>query len=636
MNLLPWKLRELTDKVTNVVMNYTEVEARVRESTNDEPWGPSGTVMQELANDTFMYETFNEVTGMLWKRIFHEGRSNWRRIYKGLLVVSYLLRNGSERFVTSAREHVNDLRALQNFTFHDEHGKDQGVNVRNKSKELVHFLKDNDRLREERKKARKNKNKYVGMSNDDYKFGRGRYDEDDNYKHHKREQSGSSFQDESPKTKTRHSRNESNGSIGYSDDFEPSDSERNNRNSPKGVKYNFSVDSLEVATNPKDYADDRTDSKYDSTLSNSNSKPRRPVTTSKRVSLGAAAQYTGDQTPSVTPTKASNNTSSSDPLDLFASPVKPKPSGVVEDLFSDFDSLANSRNTVAIPPPNSKAANGDFADFEAFQSNGVNSPSVNILDSQSVLSPTAQSPQQNLFSNNLMSPNLPPPMQLNMTYNNPSNMNMMQAAVPVHQLQTTPVNFTSPVVNVPQNNADLMAANQSMAYTQPQMMMQPIAAGITQPGQSVTPSAVSGSRSAKANTWSDVKGVNINLDFGRSSQKAAQPSMRQMQQDCGQPIPVGVNNITMGMGSMNVTGQIPGIQHTQMPGMAAQHARMNPINQGLMGMPMQAQPGMMQANMMGVPGQMNQYGAPVPQMHPGMGMYGMANAQAGNMYNKLY
>lgn len=48
----------------------------------------------------------------------------------------------------------------------DENGKDQGVNVRHKVKELVEFVQDDDRLREERKKAKKIKDKYTGMSSD--------------------------------------------------------------------------------------------------------------------------------------------------------------------------------------------------------------------------------------------------------------------------------------------------------------------------------------------------------------------------------------------------------------------------------------------------------------------------------------
>uniref|UniRef100_H2YSU4 ENTH domain-containing protein n=1 Tax=Ciona savignyi TaxID=51511 RepID=H2YSU4_CIOSA len=134
MNVLPlWRIREVADKVTNVVMNYSEVEARVREATNDEAWGPSGTIMQELARDTFMYEYFPEVMGMLWKRMLHEGRKNWRRIYKSQLLLMYLIKNGSERVVTSAREHLYDLKSLQDYTCHDEHGKDPRDQCSNQS-----------------------------------------------------------------------------------------------------------------------------------------------------------------------------------------------------------------------------------------------------------------------------------------------------------------------------------------------------------------------------------------------------------------------------------------------------------------------------------------------------------------------
>ena len=49
---------------------------------------------------------------------------------QSLLLLSYLIRNGSERVVTSAREHIYDLRSLENYTFVDEFGKDQGINIR--------------------------------------------------------------------------------------------------------------------------------------------------------------------------------------------------------------------------------------------------------------------------------------------------------------------------------------------------------------------------------------------------------------------------------------------------------------------------------------------------------------------------
>lgn len=125
---------------------------------------------------------------MLWRRMLQDNKTNWRRTYKvkkltlffslltlfhlipiyfqATLVLSYLVKNGSERVVTSAREHIYDLRSLENYAFVDENGKDQGINVRHKVRDLIDFIQDDDRLREERKKAKKNKDKYIGMSSD--------------------------------------------------------------------------------------------------------------------------------------------------------------------------------------------------------------------------------------------------------------------------------------------------------------------------------------------------------------------------------------------------------------------------------------------------------------------------------------
>ena len=58
---MPYKVRELVDKATNIVMNYTETEAKVVEATNDEAWGPAGKLLQELSQLSYSYEHYNEV-----------------------------------------------------------------------------------------------------------------------------------------------------------------------------------------------------------------------------------------------------------------------------------------------------------------------------------------------------------------------------------------------------------------------------------------------------------------------------------------------------------------------------------------------------------------------------------------------
>jgi epsin len=51
---------------------------------------------------------------------------------------------------------------LKQFHFIDQNGKDQGINVRNRSKELVELLSDVEKIRAERKKAKTNRTKYSG------------------------------------------------------------------------------------------------------------------------------------------------------------------------------------------------------------------------------------------------------------------------------------------------------------------------------------------------------------------------------------------------------------------------------------------------------------------------------------------
>ncbi|KAI9680982.1 MAG: Epsin-3, clathrin recruitment and traffic between the Golgi and endosome [Trizodia sp. TS-e1964] len=150
-------------KIQNTVMNYTEMEAKVREATNNEPWGASTTMMQEIANGTYNYQLLNEIMPMIYKRFTEKAAEEWRQIYKGLQLLEFLIKNGSERVIDDARSHLSLLKMLRQFHFIDLNGKDQGINVRNRAKELAELLSDVERIRAERKKARSTKNKYGGV-----------------------------------------------------------------------------------------------------------------------------------------------------------------------------------------------------------------------------------------------------------------------------------------------------------------------------------------------------------------------------------------------------------------------------------------------------------------------------------------
>ena len=47
---------------------------------------------------------------------------------KALVLLEFLVKNGSERVVDDARAHIGTIKFLRNFHFIDDKGKDQGVN----------------------------------------------------------------------------------------------------------------------------------------------------------------------------------------------------------------------------------------------------------------------------------------------------------------------------------------------------------------------------------------------------------------------------------------------------------------------------------------------------------------------------
>ncbi|KAF7553768.1 hypothetical protein G7Z17_g3388 [Cylindrodendrum hubeiense] len=170
-NLSLYDIKAGFRKAQNAVMNFTEMESKVREATNNEPWGASSTIMQEIANGTFNYQTLNEIMPMIYRRFTEKAAEEWRQIYKALQLLEFLIKHGSERVIDDARGHISLLKMLRQFHFIDANGKDQGINVRNRAKELAELLGDVERIRSERKKARASKSKYTGVEGGGGTFG---------------------------------------------------------------------------------------------------------------------------------------------------------------------------------------------------------------------------------------------------------------------------------------------------------------------------------------------------------------------------------------------------------------------------------------------------------------------------------
>ncbi|KAM9258448.1 LOW QUALITY PROTEIN: epsin-3 [Cariama cristata] len=165
----------LRRQVKNIVHNYSEAEIKVREATSNDPWGPPSSLMSEIADLTFNTVAFAEVMGMIWRRLNDSGK-NWRHVYKALTLLDYLIKTGSEKVTHQCRENLYTIQTLKDFQYVDRDGKDQGINIREKVKQVMALLKDEERLKQERAHALQTKERMAleGMGSGSHQVTYGR------------------------------------------------------------------------------------------------------------------------------------------------------------------------------------------------------------------------------------------------------------------------------------------------------------------------------------------------------------------------------------------------------------------------------------------------------------------------------
>ncbi|KAI9302400.1 hypothetical protein BJ944DRAFT_185162 [Cunninghamella echinulata] len=157
----------MTGRVVRSLKNYakgfSEAQIKVRKATSNDAWGPSGKLMNEIAQLTNKPHDFIEIMDMIDKRLNDKGK-NWRHVFKALLLLDYCLHVGSENVVSYAKENLYVIKTLKEFQHIDEIGNDVGTNVRRKANDIVNLLQDTNRLKDQRKKRKEIRDKIANVS----------------------------------------------------------------------------------------------------------------------------------------------------------------------------------------------------------------------------------------------------------------------------------------------------------------------------------------------------------------------------------------------------------------------------------------------------------------------------------------
>jgi epsin len=76
-------------------------------------------------------EEYKQILGILARRL-HSEPNAWRQVYKSLLLLEYMAKNGPQRIIPELKSNGRVFTRLQKFEYIDDEGKDQGLNVRNR------------------------------------------------------------------------------------------------------------------------------------------------------------------------------------------------------------------------------------------------------------------------------------------------------------------------------------------------------------------------------------------------------------------------------------------------------------------------------------------------------------------------
>ncbi|XP_009629371.1 clathrin interactor EPSIN 1-like isoform X2 [Nicotiana tomentosiformis] len=368
MKVFDQTVREIKREVNLKVLKIPEIEQKVLDATDDEPWGPHGTALAEIAQATKKFSECQMVMNVLWTRLTETGK-NWRFVYKSLAVIEYLVAHGSERAVDDIIEHTYQISSLTSFEYVEPSGKDLGINVRKKAENIVALLNNKEKIQEVRNKAAANRDKYVGVSSSGVSYksssasfssSGGSFRSNERYGGFGNKSDGDSFKD----------------SYSEKDRYDEEKIDQSTYKSKKGSsRYGSKVQDTVSASGSKmmtKIGEPKKSSSQRSTVPSSNYEedfddfdPRG--TSSAKPSTGNSNQVDlfgqnliGDLLDAPTPAPAATSTVNTDPseVDLFADATfvsaKPQISGVASQTPKGVDLFASQ------PAPSAAASTIDF------------------------------------------------------------------------------------------------------------------------------------------------------------------------------------------------------------------------------------------------------------------------------------
>ncbi|EAL48532.1 ENTH domain containing protein, putative [Entamoeba histolytica HM-1:IMSS-B] len=138
-------------------------------ATSHKNYGPTPEQYRNICRLTHQYEC-GLVCDTLLQRLGDDGKY-WRHIYKSLLLIYYIIINGTPEAVERFKRRQIEIKTLHSFQkIKESTGQDVGINVRERSKAITDLLSDDEALETKRSMSEKEKQNIFGEAySSDYK-----------------------------------------------------------------------------------------------------------------------------------------------------------------------------------------------------------------------------------------------------------------------------------------------------------------------------------------------------------------------------------------------------------------------------------------------------------------------------------
>merc|ERR1740117_1875762 len=88
-----------------LVGKKSKLEEQLEECLSNKNWGASSTILSAVAQATYRHQDYATVMEAVWTALA-ASPFKWRLVFKGLTLLEYLVKNGTERCIDDIRDHM--------------------------------------------------------------------------------------------------------------------------------------------------------------------------------------------------------------------------------------------------------------------------------------------------------------------------------------------------------------------------------------------------------------------------------------------------------------------------------------------------------------------------------------------------